>query len=151
MFRLIGAETWLHNFAFAEIFFHNTFFGFHFPTVLSTHVFTEPREKQSTVSDFIKDQTKEARTLSYSKSTAFTDRQNLTCSQWAYLFFCHRVLGEVSWLSLVRLEHVPTGLPCPSVSRKEWSGLGFYPGAPMHVMNMPESVCPVGKFLDFIS
>lgn len=73
----------MHNFAFAEIFFHNTFFGFHFPTVLSTCVFTEPREKQSTVSDFITDDfiTKEARTLSYSKSTAFTDRQNLKFSQ----------------------------------------------------------------------
>lgn len=29
-------------------------------------------------------------------------------------------------------KHVPTGVPSPSVNRKEWSVLGFYPGAPTH-------------------
>lgn len=89
MFRLIGAETWLHNFAFAEIFFHNTFFGFHFPTVLSTRVFTEPREKQSTVSDFITDVSLQKRLVLWvtqSQPPLQTDKISSVANKLTYSF-----------------------------------------------------------------
>lgn len=56
MFRHIGSRNLLHNSAFPEISFHNTFFGSHFLTVSSTRVQTKPRARQHTVTDLIKEQ-----------------------------------------------------------------------------------------------
>lgn len=38
-------------------------------------------------------------------------------------------------------KHVPTGVPSPSVNRKEWSVLGFYPGALTHGRDSPKGIC----------
>ncbi len=38
-------------------------------------------------------------------------------------------------------KHVPTGVPSPSVNRKEWSVLGFYPGATAHGRDTPKGIC----------
>lgn len=38
-------------------------------------------------------------------------------------------------------EHVPTGVPSPSVNSKEWSVLGFYHGAPTHGRHNQTWVC----------
>lgn len=38
-------------------------------------------------------------------------------------------------------KHVPTGAPCLSVSRKKWSVLGFYPGAPTQGRGTPDGIC----------